>query len=575
MHLSRGNLNGVITHPVFDGLYNLYRFRLWNAGQAFEWDHMRDIFAQTASANMNVPFSDNAIATKFINGEFWGFTIIREHTSNAHFVHTRLGIDINNVAMLSGTWQLPDPSAAPNVVSEGDEVIVKELYRQLVDFVTMHDLSTDYARKRLFDEFFCQYNFVDYLIANTFFNNHDWIPNNTRFFRAIEPDYSSSNPYNDGRWRFILHDMDRAPRPIEIEPGHYLTNRFPALFTAPASIEGGNGFSHIYTVLNNPTFSEEFRSRALYVLDNYYHADVLLKLHDDFTGALMPLLPEMYNRFAIRGNIEESLYNFHQHNQQLRNWILAREHHYRIHLDELVARAIMGNSDHFYISTSIYNSTNQHAFAGEDIDPINFRIGPRAYERVIILGYRIYHNDILIRDSSDFWAFWPIGAQDIRFVIVNAQTSDAGRYDTVLHYIAYVDGIWQDREMQLPAVNLFIEERVLPFTVDFAVSFEDVHVNTGQEVRLIDLVINPIGGRESEALLFAYGIQHNDTRIVEHRISHTATTDGAGQHVVFTIPSASHSDSGEYLLRIWYLEPEGDSWTIRIIEYGVVRLDVD
>jgi len=30
-------------------------------------------------------------------------------------------------------------------------------------------------------------------------------------YRAINPYPSSDNSYNDGKWRFILHDMDHAP----------------------------------------------------------------------------------------------------------------------------------------------------------------------------------------------------------------------------------------------------------------------------------------------------------------------------------------------------------------------------
>ena len=287
---------GVITHPVFPGLYELYKFRLWNSGRGFHWDFMRDPFAQAASVGLNVPITDNNVAIKFINGEFWGFTTIREQTNSTQFVSTRTGIYIDNIAIT-------------------DRNRDSELYEELAEFIRSHDMSTDYARERLFAEFFCQYNFMDYLIANTFFNDADWPHNNVRFFRAITPEPDSQNPYNDGRWRFILHDMDQAPNP-----------------GAPQHAE--SMFSHL-SVFNNQVFVEQFTERANYILENHYSQEQLLALHDKFTMIYMPLLPEMYNRFAIGGSADSAIGNFYRNWLQLRQFLINREYHYRNLLDEL------------------------------------------------------------------------------------------------------------------------------------------------------------------------------------------------------------------------------------------------
>ena len=357
VHLSRGNLNGVITHPVFLDLYELRRFRLWNGGNAFHRDHMRDTFAQTASSELNVLISDHNLAIKFINGEFWGFITMREHTSNRQFVSSRTGIDIENIALMDRTWNMAlDVDVLVNgesffievfnfffdEVADGEESIVLALYQEVINFAQTHDMSSDYAKMRLFDEFFCKDNFMDYLIANTFFNNWDWPNNNMRFFRAITPDINSQNPYNDGRWRFILHDMDYAPPPIELHYGfgEYGNNRFPFLYeldswwTQAWELE----FNYVFLVLNNPTFVKQFVGRATYVLDSYFNHDRLLQLHNEFILRYTPLLPEMYNRFAIHGDVEQSIINFHNHAIQLKNFLSTREYYYRKQLDYLIMR---------------------------------------------------------------------------------------------------------------------------------------------------------------------------------------------------------------------------------------------
>jgi len=339
VNLVRGQLNGLVEYPIFDGLYELYRFRLWNGGSNFINDFIRDPFAQTASEELNVRGGDNRLAIKFINGEFWGFTTIREHTSNRHFVSTRFGIDVDNIAVMDRNADRVTLGATgvTDLVADGDEATVLKLYDELIEFLMSYDMTSDYARERLFDEFFCQYNFMDYLIANTFFNNADWPHNNVRYFRAIVPDPYSPNPYNDGRWRFILHDMDLAPPRSTSD--RYNRSIFSTLYELHSQVDRwGLWLNYAFLVLNNPTFAEQFRARALYVLANHYTQEQLLYLYDEFYAQYAPLLPEMYNRFAIRGNVDDSINHFNRRSQQLRRFLLHREYYYLQQLDELIER---------------------------------------------------------------------------------------------------------------------------------------------------------------------------------------------------------------------------------------------
>jgi hypothetical protein len=335
VHFSRGQLNGVITHPIFTDLDELYRFRLWNGGSSFGWDFMRDPFAQAASAQLNLPFSDNQLAIKFVNGEYWGFTNLREHTSNAHFISTRLGLPRGNIAIMNRDRLMDENGVRVEIdgvrllhdtVSEGNEIIVKALYFELLQFLQTHDMSSDYAREKLFSEFFCQENFTDYLISNTFFANTDWPHNNVRFFRAITP--TLGNPYADGRWRFILHDMDYSL-------AEYENNRFTPLLEGSSHAREGEHFNHVFMVLNNPTFAAQFTERALYVLENYFNTEKLTALHDEFAAQYEPILPEMFNRFAIHGTAEDSLKNFNEHQTELREFILNRQKFFLEQLNDL------------------------------------------------------------------------------------------------------------------------------------------------------------------------------------------------------------------------------------------------
>jgi len=354
-HLARGELDGVITHPIFAGLGELRRFRLWNGGQSFIWaDHMRDPFAQRASRGLNVFHSGDNLMIKFINGEFWGFTSMREHTSNAEFAAAMAGISRDNAAVVDRRWLapyglapywaaaepetdgrrnraggvLPTDGILFDYVQAGGD-LAWELYDELLEFAMAHDMAADYARERLFSEFFCQDNFMDYLISNTFFDNIDWPYNNVRFFRAITP--GPGGKYNDGRWRFVLHDMDFIAdmrRPVS-------GSRFGVLYELP---DIAPRFNRVFLVFNNRIFAEQFVERALYVLENDFRMDRLTAIHDEFLALYEPLLPEMYGRFAVHGTVEASLENFYAHRDQLRDFLENRAYYYRQQLRHLVER---------------------------------------------------------------------------------------------------------------------------------------------------------------------------------------------------------------------------------------------
>jgi len=347
VNLRRAPLNETITHPVFEGLYDLRRFRLWNGGNSFMWDHMRDPFVQKASAGLTVPYADSQVAVKFVNGEYWGFTTIREHTSNTHFVETRMGVANGNVAIMDRSWRHRDGGGPPifeDEVGEGGNR-TQTLYNELINFIRTNPfpaLNTDAMRERIFNEFFCQDNLMDYLIANTFFHNTDWPQNNVRFFRAINPVQGSNNPNNDGRWRFIFHDMDHA---IPYwDRNHIYRTTFSRLYNpqwyAPE-------FNQIFRGLfNNRIFVEEFRARALYVLDNHYQSATLQALYTEYVDRYRPLLEDMYTRFLINANagtgfphtVQGNIGHFEWHVANTRNFLNVRHGHYINALNHIVNR---------------------------------------------------------------------------------------------------------------------------------------------------------------------------------------------------------------------------------------------
>jgi len=339
VHLARDELDGVINHPIFDGVDSLYRFRLWNGGNAFIWDHMRDAFVHSAASGLETVFSQSRVAILFVNGEFWGFTTMREHTNNRFFAQTQLGLNRGNIAIMDSNRRIVRGQRIRyHAVEVGGET-AQRLYDELVYFIMAHDLANDSAAvERFFTEFFCRANFIDYLITQTFFHNDDWPQNNLRMFRAIEPQVG--NYYADGLWRFMLHDLDFAGRSLFTGSVSPNMNLFAHLlnYNGPGFRNPGPDFSFVFgDLLRNAAFVEEFHARAMYLLENDFATDRLLAHYDEFVQRYLPLLPEMYNRFAVRGAVEDSLANFHRRRADFTRFLTHRHRYYIAQLEGLLS----------------------------------------------------------------------------------------------------------------------------------------------------------------------------------------------------------------------------------------------
>lgn len=131
-------------------------------------------------------------AAVFLNGELWYNSNLLEKY-DAQYFEQYYGVDRDNVIVINqGQVDEGDP---------GDMALYDELYAWL----DSHDLSKaeDYAG-------FCQrvdlQSYIDYMCINIYIDNMDFTERkNAVWWRSRN---ITSNPYEDGKWRFCLYDLD-------------------------------------------------------------------------------------------------------------------------------------------------------------------------------------------------------------------------------------------------------------------------------------------------------------------------------------------------------------------------------
>ena len=174
-----------IDYPLFPGFWlNTFKaFVLRNAGNDWQYTHIRDAVMQTLVKDLDIDYQEYRPATSFINGEYWGIYNIREKI-NEHYIANRHGVDPDNIDLLENNKR----------VIVGDSLS----YQKLIDYISTNDMTTDAA-----------YSFIDsvidldecilYFAAQAYYDNLDWPATNIKFWRERSA---------TGKWRWILFGVE-------------------------------------------------------------------------------------------------------------------------------------------------------------------------------------------------------------------------------------------------------------------------------------------------------------------------------------------------------------------------------
>ncbi|WP_198675228.1 CotH kinase family protein [Pleomorphovibrio marinus] len=154
-----------------------------------------------AAANLDIQWSTPIV--HLFNGEYWGVANIRNRL-NDHYLARKYYTDTDNLIILDSPW---GQGSSENVEAGNPGEI--SLYRDIYNHVVNQDMSDpkNYAE---FEEKVDVLSYIDYNIMFIYLNNVDWYgEKHFKYWRVREV---SNNPYQDGKWRFMVWDFDTAAR---------------------------------------------------------------------------------------------------------------------------------------------------------------------------------------------------------------------------------------------------------------------------------------------------------------------------------------------------------------------------
>jgi len=131
----------------------------------------------------------------YINGEYWGIHSLKQKLDEDH-LHNKYDIPKNEVVLLYGR----------KTVNHG--IAQDEFhYTDMVNYAFTNDLN-DPLHYQHIDSLVDLNNYRDYMISQIFLGNGDWPYSNIKFWRKRAPINSQSSLGHDGKYRWILYDLD-------------------------------------------------------------------------------------------------------------------------------------------------------------------------------------------------------------------------------------------------------------------------------------------------------------------------------------------------------------------------------
>lgn len=248
---------------------------LRNGGSERFQTKFRDPVLQAQAKGLNVSVQDHIFADVYLNGTYLGPYAIMEKYNKDYF-EKHYGVDKETVAILKNPIGQALGYPVDGTLSDQADFVA------LRDYARTNDLSDpecyDYVADRLDID-----SFIDYIAIQSYIANVDAYPNNNIFVWRSKND--DGNPYSDGKWRFMLQDLD-ASAGADISYGSYtpdenrmkivIDQTIDSFTTNLFSIDESKEEASFVTdpllrgLMRNPQFKAALRDKIIQIaFDNY------------------------------------------------------------------------------------------------------------------------------------------------------------------------------------------------------------------------------------------------------------------------------------------------------------------
>lgn len=313
--------SGKLNYAFFDGLSDINgtliekfdKITLRNSGNDNQTLHFRDALLQDLVRDLAPDIMAAEPCILFLNGEFWGFYMIREKT-DGDYIEAHYGIDEKQVTVLKNGG-----------VESGNEEDL-EAFREFCSWA----VSADMTQNANYEKFCATINiqdFMDFMTIQTYLNNNDFANggmNNWQVWRSNE-----INPYipeADGKWRVILSDLDFTTGLYHGTETAYdydslNKNYAPGDFDMPGMLRN---------LCTNETFCQMFYDNYIHIMETTFAPSVVAAKTDAYLKAYGDAVKATFFRFDTAW----AAYNLENEVEFFKNYFRTRPSYAKRYLDK-------------------------------------------------------------------------------------------------------------------------------------------------------------------------------------------------------------------------------------------------
>ena len=240
-------------------------FLLRSSGQDDKKTRMCDSVLSALAEGTSVMYQETELCVMYLDGEYWGHYNLRER------------INTVSICQFEG-WEGDEDDidlvkANTDTMQGSNETMVK-----LLDWIKNNNPNTEEAY-RVFDSAIDIQNYIEYMAIEMFTGNTDTL--NVKRYR---------NPNTDGKWRWVLFDLDWAFSVDTNSVSRWLT---------PGGMGNGNRTNNSLFIacMKNDTFRDRFLTHFGEQLATTFSTESILKRFEDRYNALKPILPDQLARW--------------------------------------------------------------------------------------------------------------------------------------------------------------------------------------------------------------------------------------------------------------------------------------
>ena len=262
------------TGDLFDREYTLNRLNLYFGSNDLM---LRDYLVNALVGDMDVVNRAFCPCALFLDGEYWGLYWLASRFK-ADYLNQKYGVDADNIVAIKR-----------DRIEIGREEDVK-LFEDMVSFIADSNMRKPENYEQacaMIDLQSC----VDYFAVEIYIANTDWPLNNYALWRSRRP---ASNAYSDGRWRWMLFDVEHGMRP-----------EYAKLDALKRAINHEAMFA---SLMQNEEFSAMMTERLLNLATDTFAPERMDAFIDAYEADMADAIEKKYQRFYGEYSMDDLFY---------------------------------------------------------------------------------------------------------------------------------------------------------------------------------------------------------------------------------------------------------------------------